>query len=119
MARLSINSEPVQTLITGKVIPLLLASGNVASLTKALNDAAQSTGLDGRLHANRIHALLSMDASRALNEASVALIDQACDAMLAADGTTTNRAAAAMHELSAETSRLAAFSTLAERGRQW
>jgi hypothetical protein len=65
MARLSINSEPVQTLITGKVIPLLLASGNVASLTKALNDAAQSAGLDGRLHANRIHALLSMDASRA------------------------------------------------------
>ena len=61
MARLSINSEPVQTLITGKVIPLLLASGNVASLTKALNDA----GLDGRLHANRIHALLYMDASRA------------------------------------------------------
>jgi len=61
MARLSINSEPVQTLITGKVIPLLLSSGNVASLTKALNDAAQSAGLDGRLHANRIHALLSMD----------------------------------------------------------
>ncbi len=45
MARLSINSEPVQTLITGKVIPLLLASGNVASLTKALNDAAQSCRL--------------------------------------------------------------------------
>ena len=66
MTRLSINSEPVQTLITGKVIPLLLASGNVASLTKALNDAAQSAGLDGRLHANRIHALLSMDASRVL-----------------------------------------------------
>ena len=64
MARLSINSEPVQTLITGKVIPLLLASGNVASLTKALNDAAQSAGLDGRLHANRIHALLSMDCWR-------------------------------------------------------
>ncbi|ROR02456.1 superfamily II DNA or RNA helicase [Delftia acidovorans] len=112
MARLSINSEPVQTLITGKVIPLLLASGNVASLTKALNDAAQSAGLDGRLHANRIHALLSMDASRALNEASIALIDQACDAMLAADGNATNRAAAAMQELSAETSKLAAFSTL-------
>lgn len=112
MARININSAPVQQLVTSKVLPLLLAHGNVAALTKALNDAIQATGSDGRIHTNRIHTLLSLDPSRALNEASVDLIDQACDAAFAQDAKVSERTAAALSELSAQASKLAAFSSL-------
>lgn len=73
MARLSILSDRVQTLVTNQVLPLLLATGNVAALTKQLNDTLQASGLEGRLHPNRLHALLSNDVTRSLNEATVDL----------------------------------------------
>ncbi|WP_081063213.1 DEAD/DEAH box helicase [Burkholderia stagnalis] len=112
MARLNVTNEHVQTLISSKVLPLLLATGNVAALTKVLNNAAQATRLNGRIHANRLHALLSLDPSRALNEATLELIEQASDAAIAQDASVADRASAAIGELSAEAAKLAAFSTL-------
>ena len=50
MARLSIQSERVKHLVDTQVLPLLLAVGNVAALTKLLNDTLQDSGIEGRLH---------------------------------------------------------------------
>ena len=66
MARLSIQSERVKHLVDTQVLPLLLAVGNVAALTKLLNDTLQDSGIEGRLHPNRLHALLSNDVTRSL-----------------------------------------------------
>ena len=73
MARLNVQNERVQRLINKRVVPLFLAYGSIAALTKALNDALQSAGLGGTLHPNRLHTLLSNDVSRGLNEATIQL----------------------------------------------
>ena len=79
MARLNVQSKRVQRLIGERVVPLFLAHGNIAALTKALNDALRAAGGGGTLHPNRLHALLSNDASRGLNEATVQLTEQAAE----------------------------------------
>lgn len=112
MARLSISSEQVRQLIGAKVLPLLLAFGNVGALAKRLNDALQATGQAGRIHANRLHALLSDDPGRSLNEASVALIELATDAAFAADEAIATRAEEALKSLEGEAKALHTFSTL-------
>lgn len=109
MARLSILSDRVQTLVTNQVLPLLLATGNVAALTKQLNDTLQASGLEGRLHPNRLHALLSNDVTRSLNEATVDLTEQAACAAIAADPAVAERAAAALSALRAEAHKLRAI----------
>jgi len=110
MARLSIQSERVRHLVDTQVLPLLLAAGNVAALTKLLNDTLQSTSIEGRLHPNRLHALLSNDVTRSLNEATVDLTEQAARAALEADRTVADRAAVALKTLQDEALRLRAFS---------
>lgn len=110
MARLSIQSERIKYLVDTQVLPLLLAAGNVAALTKLLNDTLQSTGIEGRLHPNRLHALLSNDVTRSLNEATVDLTEQAARAALEADRTVADRAAVALKTLQDEALRLHAFS---------
>ena len=45
MARLSIQSERVKHLVDTQVLPLFLAAGNVAALTKLLNDTLQGSGI--------------------------------------------------------------------------
>ena len=102
MARLSIQSERIKHLVDTQVLPLLLAAGNVAALTKLLNDTLQSSGIEGRLHPNRLHALLSNDVTRSLNEATVDLTEQAVCAALEADRTVADRASVALKTLQAE-----------------
>jgi len=109
VARLSILSDRVQTLVTNQVLPLLLAAGNVAALTKQLNDTLQASGLEGRLHPNRLHALLSNDVTRSLNEATVDLTEQAARAAIVADPSVAERAAAALAALRAEAHKLRAI----------
>ncbi len=103
MARLSVQSEAVRHLVNEKVIPLYLATGNIAALTKVLN-----TGLDesGAIHANRVHALLSDDVSRGLNESTVEAIARAADQVLAASPDIHERAEAALQQLKAKAHQL-------------
>lgn len=110
MARLSIQSERIKHLVDTQVLPLLLAAGNVAALTKLLNDTLQGSGIEGRLHPNRLHALLSNDVTRSLNEATVDLTEQAVCAALEADRTVADRASVALKTLQAEALKLRAFS---------
>lgn len=110
MARLSIQSERVKHLVDTQVLPLFLATGNVAALTKLLNDTLQGSGTEGRLHPNRLHALLSNDVTRSLNEATVDLTEQAARAALEADRTVAERASVALKTLQAEAIKLRAFS---------
>lgn len=110
MARLSIQSDRVKHLVDTQVLPLLLAAGNVAALTKLLNDMLQATNVDGRLHPNRLHTLLSNDLTRSLNEATIILTEQAARAALESDRTIADKAAAALEALKDEAHKLRAFS---------
>ena len=110
MARLNVRSERVQRLIGERVVPLFLAHGNIAALTKALNDALRDAGGGGTLHPNRLHALLSDDASRGLNEATVQLAEQAAELAFNRDPSILERAAKTLDDLQQEASRLHLFS---------
>jgi superfamily II DNA or RNA helicase len=78
MARLSIFADDVQTVVH-RLVPILLASGNVAGVVRVLNQALASAGVTTRLHANRISALLSDDVARGVNEATLTLVQTALD----------------------------------------
>jgi superfamily II DNA or RNA helicase len=110
MPRLNTQSERVKNLISNWVLPLLLATGNVAALTKLLNETLQSLGVEARLHPNRLHSLLSNDVTRSLNEATVKLAEQAARATFEADPTVADRAASALEKLQAEARTLHVFS---------
>jgi superfamily II DNA or RNA helicase len=113
LARLNIQSERVQQLIADKVIPLFLAAGSIASLTKTLNDALQAGKGEGTLHPNRLHALLSNDVARGLNEATIALVERAAALALSGDATIPERSAEAMLALQAEAHRQHLFAGVA------
>jgi superfamily II DNA or RNA helicase len=110
MARLSIHSERVKHLVDTQVLPLLLAAGNVAALTKLLNDTLQAANVEGKLHPNRLHTLLSNDVTRSLNEATIMLTEQAARATLESDRTIADKAAAALEMLKEEAHKLRAYS---------
>ena len=84
MARYNVKSEVVQGLIHDALTPLYLASGGVAGLAKALNDALAEIGEQRVLHPNRLHALLSDDVARGVNELTVELLQRAVTALRAA-----------------------------------
>lgn len=83
--RLNVRSEPVTTLVREGIGPLFLALGNVAAVTKSLNDALAAAGDEPALHANRLHTLLSDDISRGLNKSTLEMISRACHLALTAD----------------------------------
>lgn len=114
------HSERVQRLIGDRVVPLFLAHGNIAALTKVLNDALREAGGSGTLHPNRLHALLSDDASRGMNEATVQLTEQAAELAYDRDATIAERATETLGDLQREASRLHLFSgaTAAEVGQR-
>lgn len=110
MARLNIQSPRIRSLIEQRIAPLYLAHGNIAALTKALNDALATSGSQGTLHPNRLHALLSDDVSRGINDATATLIEQAAVLAMDADTSLQMRAAEALQHLRAEVSQLHTFS---------
>ena len=109
MARLNVQNERVQRLINQHVVPLFLVYGSIAALTKALNDTLQSAGLDGTLHPNRFHALLSNDVSRGLNEATILLTEQATKLAFDQIAEIHEQAASAWNNLKHEAARLHLF----------
>lgn len=76
MARLSIFSDRVQGVVR-QLVPVLLGVGNVAGVVRVLNHALEEVGAEGRLHANRLTALLSDDVERGINDATLGLVEQA------------------------------------------
>lgn len=72
MARYTVSHPLVRQLISEMLIPGFLATGNTAALTRALNEALG--GADGTVHVNRIHALLSEDVARGVNQSTVDLL---------------------------------------------
>jgi len=79
MARLNIRSDRVRRLIEERMVPLFLAAGSTSALTKLLTDALTHQIGGGVIHPNRLHALLSDDVSRGLNEGTLAMIEQGAD----------------------------------------
>ena len=77
MARLSLFSDRVRALVDEQIVPLFLAERSTARVCKILNDRLSDLGADGTIHPNRVHALLSDDVSRGVNEATLALVEQA------------------------------------------
>ena len=71
MARLSVSHPEVQELLEHCLVPLYLDSGSVASVAKLLGEQG---GASSAIHPNRLHAILSDDRDRALNEQSVETI---------------------------------------------
>lgn len=73
--------EPeVQQLVRGSLVPLFLRAGSVHALTETLN----AVGGGDRIHPNRIHGLMSEDARRGLNDATIQMVSSAATAALAA-----------------------------------
>ncbi len=67
MARYGVGTPEVQAVVDDLLVPLYFEAGSVSAVTKALNDVLRDVG-GATLHANRIHAALSDDATRGLNE---------------------------------------------------
>ena len=86
MVRLSIHTDRVRILVDQSLVPLFLAERSTARLCKALNRSLAESGETGTIHPNRIHALLSDDVSRGVNEATLNLVEQAAKALQAVDG---------------------------------
>ena len=109
LARSNIHSGRVQALIESRATPLFLARGSIAALTKALNEALSAAGVQGALHPNRLHTLLSNDTSRGVNDATLTLIETAADLAMADAEAVEAAAAAALAGLRAEAARLQNF----------
>jgi len=81
MPRFSITHSRLRLLIEQKIIPLFFKIGSVNGLCEVLNNVLTASGTTETIYPNRIHTLLSDDYSRALNEATVALIERAFDSL--------------------------------------
>jgi superfamily II DNA or RNA helicase len=80
MPRISLHSPRAKALIE-KTIGLFLAAGSTAALSKMLNSVLKGKGEELSLHPNRLHALLSEDPTRGLNERTFELIEQAVEGL--------------------------------------
>lgn len=101
MGRVSIIDERVRQLVDQKLVPLLLAERSTARLCKALNETFDKVG-QATIHPNRLHALLSDDVSRGVNEATLGLVEQAIEAFQNGDGDWQRRSDKRLAELQAE-----------------
>ena len=86
MARFGIADDRVRRVVAGGVVPAFAVGRSVAGAAKMLNDALQTSGLPGLVHPNRIHALLSDDPSRGLNEASLSSLERAVSTLFGEGG---------------------------------
>ncbi|HEX4694478.1 DEAD/DEAH box helicase [Sphingomonas sp.] len=80
MARYTVSHPLVRGLIEDMLIPAYVAEGNTAALTRVINEILADVGIDSRLHVNRVHALLSDDVARGVNQSTVDLLKIAAGA---------------------------------------
>jgi superfamily II DNA or RNA helicase len=101
MARISIHDPRIRDLVDGKLVLLFLAERSTAALCKTLNLALGSDA-GGIIHPNRLHALLSDDVSRGVNDATIGLVEQAIDTLTKDNEEWQQRAEKRLVELLAE-----------------
>lgn len=116
MARLSIFSDRVRSLVDQKLAPLFLAEQSTAGLCKSLNRILPDNATTATIHPNRIHALLSDDISRGVNEATLELVEKAVDALQAADKGWQDRSGKRLEQLKSEADLLRQTSGLDDEG---
>ncbi len=101
MARISIHDPRIRELVDGQLVPLFLAERNTAALCKTLNLALDKR--DGEvIHPNRLHALLSDDVSRGVNDATIGLVEAAVATYTVSDSGWRQRSEKRLVELRAE-----------------
>lgn len=113
MARVSIVDERVRQLVDGKLVPLFLAAHSTAALCKVLNKTLKANG-GGTVHPNRLHALLSDDLSRGVNEGTVALVEKAIENLHEDEEAWQRRSARRRAELESEIQHLRTSRQLAD-----
>jgi superfamily II DNA or RNA helicase len=113
MARVSILDDGVRRLVDDYLVPLFLAERSTAAVCKLLNQALAADG-GSTVHPNRLHALLSDDISRGVNDATVALVTRAATELQRDSGGWAGRAEQRMRELQAEIRHLRDASCLTE-----
>lgn len=101
MARLSVQSDRVKSVVDNKLVPLFLAEGSTAGLCKALNRHLPENQ-NAIIHPNRLHALLSDDVSRGVNDKTLDLVEGAADAFVGSDGGWETRAEQELKRLQGE-----------------
>jgi superfamily II DNA or RNA helicase len=80
MARYTVSHPTVRALVDDLLVPAYLAEGNTAALTRAINQILADAGIETRLHVNRVHALLSDDVARGVNQSTVDILRVAANA---------------------------------------
>lgn len=80
MARLSVGHPEVRSVVDA-LLPVVADAGSVNAAVERLNRALAAVKVRTPVYANRIHALLSDDPARALNQATVELIKKAIEAL--------------------------------------
>lgn len=78
MARYGVGTPEVQGLVDHLLVPLYLELGSVSAVTKALNEIVAGSNV-APIHANRVHAALSDDDGRAINQQSFDALRTAAD----------------------------------------
>ncbi len=84
VARRSLAEPRVQRVVE-RLVALYLRIGSVNAMADALAEAAELAGQETRIHANRLHGLLSADLRRGVNDQTLTVIETAL-ANLDADG---------------------------------
>jgi len=87
MARISIESPRVQRMVSEILVPLYLQTGSIAAVCKTMNDRLREAGTGGVIHPNRIHAMMTDEPGKGLNEATVDLVEQASDILRESEAT--------------------------------
>lgn len=77
MGRITLGDPRIRSLVEEQLVPLVVAHGSVNAVANELNTALAQAEVEGTVYPNRLHALLSDERGRGLNEASVTLVERA------------------------------------------
>lgn len=77
MARVPVNSDRVQELLTECLVPAFAQAGTLRQLATQLNDALRRQGSQETVYPNRLRQLMSDAAFQSVNESTLAAVEQA------------------------------------------
>lgn len=81
MARITLDDIRIRSLVEQQLVPLVVAVGSVNAAANELNTALGEVDVNGTVYPNRLHALLSEERGRALNEGSITLVERGLRAL--------------------------------------
>ena len=79
MPRYSVMAPKIDRLVGDFLLPVVLRLGSVNATCDWLNRQLREAGAGGQLYPNRLHTILSQDASKAVNEATLRLIESVAE----------------------------------------